>query len=334
MQSYIIRRMLLMIPTFLIVTIMVFAMVRFVPGSIIDIMLSEMGLESGGAEGFDREALEHALGLDANIFVQYGRWLGVVPMHQDDGGGFDGLFQGSLGNSLWKHTSVLEEIKPRIPVTIELGVMAILVSIMIGIPIGIFSAIRQDTAGDYIGRTFAILCIAVPSIWVAILVMVFPQIWWGWAPRVQYIPLSSGNITGNLLQFIIPAAIMGMAMSGGLMRMTRTTMLEALRADYIRTAWAKGLRERVVITRHAMKNALIPVVTMIGMSIPMVVSAGIIIELIFALPGLGRLLMESITRRDYAIVSGVNVLLASLILVNNLIIDLSYAFLDPRIRYK
>ena len=331
MQNYIIRRLLLMIPTFIIITLLVFAMVRFIPGSVIDIMLSEMGLESGGAEGFDREALEAALGLDAPIYTQYGRWLGVWP---DKEGGFTGLFQGDLGDSLWKHTSVMEEILPRIPVTVELGIMAILVSIVIGIPIGIISAVRQDTAGDYVGRTFAIMCIAVPNIWVAILVMVFPQIWWGWAPRVQYIPIASGDIPGNLLQFIVPGAIMGMAMSGGLMRMTRTTMLDALRADYIRTAWAKGLRERVVVARHAMKNALIPVVTTIGMQVPLVISAGIIIEMIFALPGLGRLLMESIQRRDYAIVSGVNVLLASLILVNNLIIDLSYAFLDPRIRYK
>ena len=331
MQNYIIRRLLLMIPTFIIITLLVFAMVRFIPGSVIDIMLSEMGLESGGAEGFDRAALEAALGLDAPIYTQYGRWLGVWP---DKGGGFTGLFQGDLGDSLWKHTSVMEEILPRIPVTVELGIMAILVSIVIGIPIGIISAVRQDTAGDYVGRTFAIMCIAVPNIWVAILVMVFPQIWWGWAPRVQYIPLASGDIPGNLLQFIVPGAIMGMAMSGGLMRMMRTTMLDALRADYIRTAWAKGLKERVVVARHAMKNALIPVVTTIGMQVPLVISAGIIIEMIFALPGLGRLLMESIQRRDYAIVSGVNVLLASLILVNNLIIDLSYAFLDPRIRYK
>lgn len=330
MQNYIIRRLLLMVPTFLIITILVFTMVRFIPGSVIDIMLAEMGLETAGSSGFDRDSLEAALGLDAPMYTQYGRWLGVVP---DKEGGFSGLLQGSLGKSLWKHTSVLEEIGPRIPVTVELGLMAIIIGLTISIPIGIIAAIRQDTAGDYIGRTFAIMLIAVPNFWVAILIMVFPQIWWGWAPRIQYIPLSE-DWQGNLLQFIVPAVVVGMAMSGGTMRMMRTMMLEALRQDYIRTAWSKGLREKVVILRHALKNALIPVVTSVGMQVPLVISGSIIIENIFALPGLGRLLMESIQNRDYAIVSGVNVLLAGLILVNNLVVDLTYGFLDPRVQMK
>jgi len=330
MQNYVVRRLLLMIPTFLIVTILVFAMVRFIPGSVIDIMLSEMGLESGGAEGFDRASLEAALGLDEPIYTQYSRWLGIIP---DREGEWTGLLQGDFGESLWKHTSVVEEILPRIPVTVELGVMAIIVAIIIAIPIGIFSAIRQDSAGDYIGRTFAIMCIAVPNIWIAVLVMVFPQIWWGWAPRVQYIPIGE-DLSANLLQFIVPAVIVGASMAGGTMRMTRTTMLDALRMDYIRTAWSKGLQEKVVITRHALKNALIPVVTVVGMQVPLVISGAVIIEMIFALPGLGRLLMESIQRRDYAIVSGINVLLAALIMVNNLVVDLTYGFLDPRVHYK
>ncbi|MBI2830131.1 MAG: ABC transporter permease, partial [Chloroflexi bacterium] len=191
---------------------------------------------------------------------------------------------------------------------------------------------RQDTWGDYTGRTFAILNLSLPTFWTGTMVVIYPSIWWGWSPPIEFIPFFSDPLA-NLAQFIIPAFIMGMYTSGIEMRMTRTMMLEVLRQDYIRTAWAKGLNERVIIFRHAMKNAMIPVVTLIGLSLPGLIAGAVVIETIFSLPGMGRMMVEALNRRDYTIVSGVNFVVASAVLVINLGIDLTYAYLDPRVRY-
>jgi len=211
--------------------------------------------------------------------------------------------------------------------------MALLIAMLIAIPIGVYSAIRQDTWRDYMGRTFAILSISLPGFWIGTMVVVFPSIWWNWSPPVEYIPLAENPI-GNIKQFILPASIMGMHMSGTTMRMTRTMMLEVLRQDYIRTAWASGLTERAIIVRHALKNALIPVITIIGAMIPVLIGGSVIMEQIFCLPGIGRFLVEAINMRDYIVISGINVVMATVVLSNNLVVDLTYAFLDPRIRYK
>lgn len=210
--------------------------------------------------------------------------------------------------------------------------MALIAALLLALPVGIYSGIRQETAGDYLGRTISILAISVPSFWLGTLVIVYPAIWWGWSPPVQYIS-PFDNPLGNLAQFMLPAVIMGMVMSGTTMRLTRTMMLEVLRQDYIRTAWAKGLAERVVVMRHALKNALIPVVSMVGLLIPVTIAGSVVIETIFCLPGVGLLLIQAVNSRDYAIISGINILLASFVLVTNLVVDISYAFLDPRIRY-
>jgi peptide/nickel transport system permease protein len=228
---------------------------------------------------------------------------------------------------------VINEIKQRWPVTFELGILALLVTQVIALPIGIYSAIRQDSWGDYFARSFAILCIAVPSFWLGTLVIVYPSIWWGYTPPVMYIPFNVNPI-GNLKMFIIPAIVLGMSGAGTNMRLMRTMMLEVLRQDYIRTAWSKGLREGIIVIRHALKNALIPVVTMIGYQLPVLVGGAVIIENIFNLPGMGRLLTDATSERDYPIVTAV-VLIISLVLVFiNLLTDLSYGFLDPRIHYK
>jgi len=228
---------------------------------------------------------------------------------------------------------VITEIISKVPVTFELGLLAFLISQIIAIPIGIYSAIRQDSVGDLLGRTFAILNLATPAFWLGTMIMVFPSIWWGWSPAMRYIPFTEDPL-GNLGQFLIPAALMGTAMSATTMRMLRTTMLEVLRQDYVRTAWAKGLRERIVVIRHVMRNALIPVVTIISGQIPIMIGGAVIMEQIFSLPGMGRLFLDSINRRDYPFVSGINVLLAGFGLVLILLTDLSYAYLDPRIRYR
>ena len=272
------------------------------------------------AYGVDREALLHALGLDVPVYVQYGRWLEGILLH------------GTLGNSLFGDWPVEEKIVGRLPVTLELGVLAIIIGLAIGVPIGIYSAIRQDTAADYVGRTVATFGLATPNFRLGIMVMTYPVIRWGWTPRMQLIPLSD-DLLGNLGMFIIPSLILGTALSAATMRMTRTMMLEVLRQDYIRTAWSKGLRERVVVMRHATKNALIPVVTLIGLQLPIVIGGAVIMENIFNLPGLGRLMLTALSGRDYPVISGINLFFAAGVVAINLVIDLIYGYLDPRVRY-
>ena len=333
MKAYIIRRLLLIIPTLFILSILVFLSVRFIPGDVIDVMVAR--LDFLGVGGVDREALEQMLGLDQPVFVQYGRWLGGILLH------------GTLGNSLMGDWSVEEKILGRLPVTIELGVMATVIGLLIALPVGIYSAIRQDTAVDYAGRSIAVLGLATPNFWLALIVMIYPAIWWGWAPPMRLITFSEDPL-GNLGMFLIPSLILGTASAAATMRMTRTMMLEVLRQDYIRTAWSKGLKERVVVVRHAVKNAFIPVVTrsagligraaaaqpLCGLQVPILVGGAVIMENIFNLPGLGRLLLAALNDRDYPVVSGINLFFATAVMAINLLIDLIYAFLDPRVRYE
>ena len=217
--------------------------------------------------------------------------------------------------------------------TVELGLMAIIIGQLIALPIGIYSALRQDTWGDYIGRSLAILAISIPGFWLATKVIVIPSIWWGYMPSIYIIPFTEDPI-GNLKMFIVPALLLGMSMSGATMRMTRTMMLEVLRQDYIRTAWAKGLRERVVTLRHALKNALIPVVTIVGLQVPIIIGGSVIIEQIFNLPGMGRLIVDAVIERDEPVVGGMILLFSVGLVLINLMVDLTYAYLDPRVHYK
>lgn len=330
MRAYVIRRLLLIVPTLVLVTILVFMTVRFIPGSVIDLMVAEMSMEASLGQQISESYIKQSLGLDQPIHVQYFRWLGVMP--QKDGQ-VKGVLEGDLGNSLWSGRSITSEMGAKIPVSFELGLIALITSLIVALPIGIYSAIRQDTWGDYAGRTFAILAISLPGFWIATMVIVYPSIWWGWSPSMEYIPFFKDPV-GNLVQFIIPGVIMGMTMSGATMRMTRTMMLEVLRQDYIRTAWSKGLAERTVILRHAMKNAMIPVITMVGMQLPILIGGAVITEQIFALPGIGRYLVDAINRRDYPIISGINLVIATMVLFVNLAIDLTYAWLDPRVQYR
>ncbi len=325
MRAYIIRRLLIMIPTLFLVTLLIFFLIRLIPGDLIDAMQAAIPDVK-----LDRAALERELGLDAPAIVQYGRWLGVAPQMD---GSFSGLFQGDFGVSAWQRVPVVELLALKWPVTLELGIMGLIIAQLIALPIGIYSALRQDKWGDYIARSFAILCISVPGFWVATLVIVFPSIWWNYMPSIMLIPFTEDPI-GNLKMFIVPAIVLGMALAGMTMRMTRTMMLEVLKQDYIRTAWAKGLRERVVILRHALKNALIPVISLIGIGVPVIVGGTVIIEQIFMLPGMGRLIIDATLHRDHALVSGAVLLFSVVLVVINLVVDLTYAYLDPRIHYK
>ncbi|MFC1920972.1 ABC transporter permease [Chloroflexota bacterium] len=330
MQIYIARRLMLVPVTLILVTIIVFLLARLVPGDIIDLIQSELEASSTGESEVDRAAIERALGLDQPIHIQYGRWVGILPSPEK---GFSGILQGDFGTSLRKSVPVIDEVLARLPVTFELGLLAIIIGVCISLPIGVFAAIRQDTLADYGGRTVSILMISVPSFWIATLIMIYPSIWWGWSPRIEVIPFLQDPM-GNIEIFIIPAVVMGTHMTGGSMRMMRTMMLEVMRQDYIRTAWSKGLRERVIIYRHALKNALIPVITIIGMQLPVLLGGSVIIEQIFCLPGIGRLLIESLHQRDYPMISGINLILSAFVLLCNLAVDLTYGILDPRVRYK
>jgi peptide/nickel transport system permease protein len=279
-------------------------------------MLSQNDLS---ADAKSREQVVAALGLDKPMWQQYLTWISGIVLH------------GDLGKSLWQGTPVTEQLLARMPVTFELGAIALLVGLIIALPIGIYSAIRQDTAGDYIARSFSILLLAVPSFWLGTMVVVFPSIWWGWSPSVDYIPFSKDPVE-NVKNLLLPGVVLGAALSAITMRMTRTMMLEVLRQDYIRTAWAKGLTEKLVIVRHALRNALIPVVTLVGLQAPLLIGGAVIIEQIFIIPGMGLLLLEAVQKRDYPIVTGVFLAVGVAVMLINLVVDLTYGLLDPKVR--
>lgn len=318
MQAYIIRRVLALVPTLIFASLIVFITVRMIPGDVIDLMLSTNDI---GADKKSREQLEEALGLNQPVYIQYFRWLGAI------------LIDGSLGMSLWQNTSVMEDILHRLPLTFELGLMALIVALIVGIPIGVYSAVSQDTIGDYVTRSFAILALALPGFWVGTLVMVFPAIWWGWSPDVKLTPFTE-NPLRHMGQMAIPALILGKAFSAVVMRLTRTMMLEVMRQDYIRTALAKGLASRTTILRHALRNALIPVVTLVGLQAPVLVGGAVILEQIFVIPGMGLLLLEAVSQRDYPIITGVFLIVGVAVVFINLLVDLSYGLLDPKVRYR
>jgi peptide/nickel transport system permease protein len=314
MRQYVLKRMLLIVPTLLLVSAIIFSLQRMIPGDVVVLMFEEK------AYAKDLEALRAKLGLDRPVYLQYVTWIGRV-------------VQGDLGESLWTKRPVLEEIVHRLPVSAQLGAMAITVALCLALPIGILAAIRQDTILDYITRSSAIVGLSVPAFWKATLVIVLPSIWFGWAPPLQFTPLSQ-NPWQHFSQFILPAIILGIGSGAGIMRLTRALMLEVLRQDYIRTAWSKGLHERRVVIKHALQNAIIPVVTIVGIQIGNIANGTVIMETIFGLPGMGRFLVDAMNQRDYPVVQGVILLAASIIVLVNLLVDMTYAYLDPRIRYQ
>ena len=309
------RRLLLAIPTMLIVMLGVFSMMRVASGDPVALILAEDPF--AGPEAYDE--LREELGLTGSLPSQFIRYMANVA-------------QGDLGESPYTSTAVTTELGNRLPVTLEFGTMAIIISLIIALPVGILSAIRQDTMQDYIARTFAILALSVPYFFTATLLVVFPIIWWGWSPPLLYQSWSDGAFA-HLEYFFWPALLLGVSLAGSVMRLTRTQMLEVLRQDYIRTAWSKGLRERAIISRHALKNALIPVVTVIGLQIPIAVGGTLILEVIFNMPGVGRYYISAIPQRDYPSIQGVTLVIATVVIFSNLIVDLLYGVLDPRIRY-
>ena len=328
MRAYLFRRLLLVIPSVFLISAIIFLLMRLVPGDIVDGIMARME-EAGEVSEVDETILARQFGLDAPLIVQYGRFLGLVK--QKDGE-FAGLAQGHLGISWFTREPVTQRVLAKLPVTIELGLFSLVISQLIAIPIGVISALRQDTAADYVGRSFAILFISVPSFWLGTVVILFASIWWGYLPPIRWTAFADDPLK-NLRNILVPAVINGLLMAGGTMRMMRTMMLEVLRQDYVRTAWSKGLRERVVVYRHALKNALIPVVTIVGLQVPILIGGTVIIEQLFTLPGMGQMIIDALRQRDYPTVNGVMVITSFTVVVVNLMVDITYGILDPKVKY-
>ena len=313
MQAYIIRRLLSYVPVLLLVSIFSFGILRLIPG---DALMAQLQ----GARGLSPEDLarvRHEMGIDRPVPIQYVRWIG------------NGL-RGDWGTSYWLHKPVTHTIRDTFPVSFQLGTMAFVVTAVVAVPLGILSAIKQDTWVDYACRLFAISFLSVPSFFVAVMTIIFLSKWFQWVPPRGYIsPIE--DPWGNIQQMVFPALILGLTFSASTTRIVRTTMLEILREDYIRTARAKGLNERGVVWRHALRNSMIPVVTYWGVSLAALITGSVLLEVIFGLNGMGRLVYDAITQRDWPVVQTVILFIVVITLTINLCIDLLYGVMDPRI---
>ena len=318
MQAYLVKRVLLFIPTILLVTTFVFLLLRIVPGDPAVMLLSgQEGLEEYTDE--DLAAMRAKLGTDDSIARQYGRWIWGM-LHLD------------FGKSIFYATPVWDDIKVKFPITLELTVISLFMSFAVAIPLGVVSAINQDKPVDYASRIITIIGIALPNFWVGIMVIFILSNYFGWLPRLGYVNFQDGP-WDNLQQMFFPALPLAISQTAFVARVTRSATLEVFREDYIRTARAKGLAETVVIGRHALKNAMLPVITVMAYEFGRLMGGTVIIENIFNIPGMGRLLITAISHRDFPVVQAVVVVITVLVLVLNVITDLVYTWLNPRIRY-
>jgi peptide/nickel transport system permease protein len=326
MLKYAFQRILIMIPSLIGVTALTFFGLRLMlPYDVIDKVLQD----SVSNDPTVRQQLSEELGLTGSLPEQYLRWLGVEWFWT----GEPGVLQGDLGESLLSGRSIVSELKRRVPVSFELGLWAQVTAVVISVPLGVLAALRQDKWQDYGLRSAAILVNSVPAFWIAVLVITFGSLWFQWAPPIQFKYLTEDPI-GHFKIMLLPAIIIGLTPSGSLVRLVRTQMLEVLRQDYVRTAQAKGLSESSVVYGHALRNALIPIVTVIGVSLPNLIAGAIIFEQIFLLPGMGRYLIDAVNQLDYPVILGLNLIFAFLLMTSVLLVDLSYALLDPRIRLR
>ena len=317
MRTYALRRLLLMLPTLFGLSVILFILVRLIPG---DAALLKM---AGGDVTFNNPAalaeLRHQMGLDLPIPVQFAIWLA-------------GVIRGDLGQSVWSGRPVVSEIADRLPVTAELALGSIVLSLVIGVVVGVVAAVHQDRPADYVGRLFGVFGVSIPAFWVGTVVIVMPAVLWGYLPPLGFVS-PADDLWGNLRQFIGPWLALGWALSASIMRITRSQMLEVLGQDYVRTARAKGLSELMMLARHALKNALIPIITIAGLQVGFLIGGTVVVETVFGLPGLGSLTLQAVMQRDYQLIQGTVLLLALAFVLINLIVDLSYGWLDPRIRY-
>jgi peptide/nickel transport system permease protein len=313
MQQYLIRRLILGLVALLGLSLLAFGLIRIIPGDAVMAQLAESGNVS------DLAAARAQLGLDRPFLVQYVTWLG-------------GVLRGDLGVSFWSKRPVMEDLLAALPVSLELAVLAMLLSMLIALPLGAIAAARQGRAVDVAARLLSFGGLSVPHFWIATLVLLYGSIWFRWVPPLGYIPLRISPAQ-NLEQFVIPAAILGVHLSARSLRLVRSSLLETLQEDYIRTAWAKGLRGARVLWGHALRNSLIPILTILGSQFTYLLSGSVIIEDIFSLSGIGRYVLESITHRDYPAVQGAILFTGVVVVAVNLVVDLAYAWIDPRIRY-
>jgi len=315
MTQYILRRLLLALPTLVVVSILVFSLVRLVPGDVVMARLAE----SGYVTPEQLAEMRAELGIDRNPVVQYLDWAG-------------GVVRGDFGKSLWDDNEVLPTIVDRMATSMEIAFFAIVIAICIAIPMGVISAVKQNSWIDYVARLFAITGLSLPDFWIATMLLLFLSVQVHWLPEFGWFnPFQ--HPWQNFLAIIFPALIVGYRYSAVSARMTRSAMLEVLREDYVRTARAKGLRERTVVMRHALRNGLIPVITIMGAQVSFLLGGLVILEQIFSLPGMGRYTYDAVIHRDYTVVQGTVLTMATVYVLANLAIDLSYALIDPRIRY-
>jgi peptide/nickel transport system permease protein len=311
--GYVVRRILVAIPTLIGISILIFFMVRLLPGDIVSVL-------TGGDIGSDPSLVAKAreqLGLNGSYPEQYWRWV-------------SGILHGDLGFSLRNTQPVSQVLLNAIPITFELVFLGLLIAVVIGLPLGVLSAVKRDSKHDYAARVGGLIGVSIPNFWLATLLLLFTSRVFGWVPPLNYTPFYKDPIT-NLQQFILPAIAISVFTLAIVMRMVRATMLEVLGQDYVRTARAKGVKRKVVISRHALRNALIPVVTVVGFEIGILMGGSAIVEIIFGLPGLGNTLINAIFNRDYPVVQGATMLLAFIFITANLLVDLLYGVLDPRI---
>jgi peptide/nickel transport system permease protein len=315
MLRYIIQRVLLIFPTLFLISFMVFCISRVLPGDVVELMVSESGYAD------DEKEMREMLGLDKPLPVQYFNYMKKI------------VTKGDLGVSLWSGEPVRNEIAKRLPISLNLTLLSILWTIIFGVTFGVLSAIEQDSWMDYVLRSVAIGGLSIPNFWLATMILVFGSIWFSWVPPMNYVPFMKDPIA-NISQLLIPSFILALARAAAIMRMTRTMMLEVMREDYIRAARSKGLSTWLVIVRHALKNAMIPVVSITGIQLAFLIGGTVVMESIFVLPGMGQYMLEAINWRDYPAIQGVNLVIATGIVLINLIVDLTYGFLNPKIRYQ
>jgi len=314
-KTYIAQRLGIGLVTLFGMSVVIFLLLRLAPGNIVDILFSTGGYVNPS----ERAAIERELGLDKPLWAQYGDWMGQLAV-------------GNLGKSYRYDLPAWEIIRPLIPVTLELAVLSLIISVALGVPFGVISAVRQDTRLDYALRVFSLAGLSMPSFWLGMVIILGLVAWIGWIPPVTYVRMSE-NFWLHAVQFMLPALAVGYRSSALIMRITRSSLLEVLREDYVRTAWAKGQTRRAVIWRHALKNAILPVVTVIGIEFAFLIGGLVVTETVFNLPGLARFLVQAILWRDYPIVQNLVMFIAVVVILSNLLVDMLYGVLDPRVRY-
>jgi len=314
-KTYIAQRLAIAILTLLGMSMVIFALLRLAPGDIVDILFSAAGYVNPS----EKQAILKELGMDRPYWVQYLEWLKQI-------------VTGDLGKSYRYDLPAWQIIRPLIPVTLELAMLSILVAVVLGVPTGVISAVKQDSMLDYMLRVFSLAGLSMPSFWLGMVIILAMVSWLGWIPSLTYVKPTE-NFPVHAVQFALPALAVGYRSSALIMRITRSSLLEVLREDYIRTAWAKGQAGRIVIWRHALKNAILPVVTVIGIEFAFLIGGLVVTETVFNLPGVARFLVQAILWRDYPVVQNLVMFIAIIVILSNLFVDMLYGWLDPRVRY-